>query len=159
VRLRQKIRRSGVKRAIWAANQLRSKPCPYGGGHKSFDDRGYDCSGTISYALGAAGLLPSPISSPSFASYGERVLANGSPSMRERAILRLIAGLATRYDAVRSLHRQMGAALASPLSAAARFDARQPIVVGLCCPGSAAGIDSRTKGRPNDSQRLVCKQL
>src|SRR5438034_6202161 len=44
-----------VKRAIWAANQLRSKPYRYGGGHKSFDDRGYDCSGTISYALGAAG--------------------------------------------------------------------------------------------------------
>jgi len=44
-----------VKRAIWAAYQLRSRLYRYGGGHKSFDDRGYDCSGTISYALGAAG--------------------------------------------------------------------------------------------------------
>src|SRR6058998_3394696 len=44
-----------VKRAIWAANQLRAKPYRYGGGHKSFDDRGYDCSGTVSYVLGAAG--------------------------------------------------------------------------------------------------------
>jgi len=44
-----------VKRAIWAANQLRSKPYRYGGGHRSFSDSGYDCSGTISYALGAAG--------------------------------------------------------------------------------------------------------
>jgi hypothetical protein len=61
-----------VKRAIWAANKLRSKPYRYGGGHKSFDDRGYDCSGTISYALGAAGLLASPISSTEFRSYGER---------------------------------------------------------------------------------------
>ena len=61
-----------VKRAIWAANQLRSKPYRYGGGHKSFDDRGYDCSGTISYVLGAAGLLPSPISSTEFCGYGER---------------------------------------------------------------------------------------
>jgi hypothetical protein len=52
-------------------NQLRSKPYRYGGGHKSFDDRGYDCSGTISYVLGAAGLLPSPISSTEFRSYGE----------------------------------------------------------------------------------------
>jgi hypothetical protein len=60
-----------VKRAIWAANKLRSKPYRYGGGHKSFDDRGYDCSGTISYALGAAGLLASPISSTEFRSYGE----------------------------------------------------------------------------------------
>jgi hypothetical protein len=61
-----------VKRAIWAANQLRSRPYRYGGGHKSFDDRGYDCSGTISYVLGAAGLLASPISSTEFRSYGER---------------------------------------------------------------------------------------
>jgi hypothetical protein len=61
-----------VKRAIWAANQLRSKPYRYGGGHKSFDDRGYDCSGTISYALAAAGLISTPMSSTEFRSYGER---------------------------------------------------------------------------------------
>jgi hypothetical protein len=61
-----------VKRAIWAANRLRSKPYRYGGGHKSFDDRGYDCSGTVSYVLGAGGLLASPISSTEFRSYGER---------------------------------------------------------------------------------------
>jgi len=48
-----------VKRAIWAAYQLRSRLYRYGGGHKSFDDRGYDCSGTISYALGAAGEITS----------------------------------------------------------------------------------------------------
>ena len=61
-----------VKRAIWAANQLRSKPYRYGGGHKSFDDRGYDCSGTTSYVLAAAGLITSPMSSTEFRSYGER---------------------------------------------------------------------------------------
>ena len=61
-----------VKRAIWAANQLRSKPYRYGGGHKSFNDRGYDCSGTISYVLAAAGLITSPMSSTEFRSYGER---------------------------------------------------------------------------------------
>jgi hypothetical protein len=61
-----------VKRAIWAANQLRSKPYRYGGGHKSFDDRAYDCSGTVSYVLAAAGLIRSPISSTEFRSYGER---------------------------------------------------------------------------------------
>lgn len=59
-----------VKRAIWAANQLRSKPYRYGGGHKSFVDRGYDCSGTISYALAAAGLIRAPIASDEFRSYG-----------------------------------------------------------------------------------------
>lgn len=60
-----------VKRAIWAANQLSRKPYVFGGGHKSFVDRGYDCSGTVSYALGAAGLLKSPISSTEFRKYGE----------------------------------------------------------------------------------------
>ena len=61
-----------IKRAIWAANQLCSKPYRYGGGHKSFDDHGYDCSGTISYALAAAGLISTPMSSTEFRSYGER---------------------------------------------------------------------------------------
>ena len=61
-----------VKRAIWAANQLRSKSYRYGGGHKSFEDRGYDCSGTVSYALVAAGLIRSPMSSTEFRRYGER---------------------------------------------------------------------------------------
>jgi hypothetical protein len=61
-----------VKRAIWAANQLRHKGYRYGGGHKSFDDRSYDCSGTISYVLGAAGLISAPMSSTEFRSYGDR---------------------------------------------------------------------------------------
>jgi hypothetical protein len=63
---------AAVKRAIWAANQLCSKPYQYGGGHRSFDDRGYDCSGTVSYALGAAGLIASPMSSTEFRKYGRR---------------------------------------------------------------------------------------
>ena len=61
-----------VKRAIWAANQLRTKPYRYGGGHASFLDRGYDCSGTISYALAAAGLLGVPLSSKELTRFGSR---------------------------------------------------------------------------------------
>jgi len=61
-----------VKRAIWAANQLRLKPYRYGGGHASFHDNGYDCSGTVSYALGGAGLISSPLNSSDFRRYGER---------------------------------------------------------------------------------------
>jgi len=61
-----------VKRAIWAANELRSKPYRYGGGHRSFHDSGYDCSGTVSYALGAAGVLKSPIPSSGFKKFGSR---------------------------------------------------------------------------------------
>jgi hypothetical protein len=61
-----------VKRAIWAANQLKTKPYRYGGGHRSFNDSAYDCSGTISYALGAAGIVPSPMSSSDFRRFGAR---------------------------------------------------------------------------------------
>jgi hypothetical protein len=61
-----------VKRAIWAANQLSSKPYRYGGGHHSFNDNAYDCSGTVSYALGGAGLLASPMGSSEFRRFGER---------------------------------------------------------------------------------------
>ena len=61
-----------VKRAIWAANQLHGKAYRYGGGHKSFTDSAYDCSGTVSYALGAAGILKSPISSTEFRNFGQR---------------------------------------------------------------------------------------
>jgi NlpC/P60 family len=59
-----------VKRAIWAANQLRKSPYRYGGGHRSFWDSGYDCSGTVSFALAAAGLINLPMSSNELAHYG-----------------------------------------------------------------------------------------
>lgn len=59
-----------VKRAIWAANELRRRPYRYGGGHRSFLDSGYDCSGTVSYALAAAGLLRVPMSSNELVHYG-----------------------------------------------------------------------------------------
>ena len=61
-----------VKNAIWAANSLRRKPYVWGGGHGSFYDRGYDCSGTVSFALHGAGALRSPLPSRDFMRYGER---------------------------------------------------------------------------------------
>jgi len=60
-----------VKKAIWAANAIRHRPYVYGGGHGSFRSRGYDCSGTLSYALHGGGLLRSPLDSGSFASWGQ----------------------------------------------------------------------------------------
>ncbi len=59
-----------VQRAIWAANLIQDKPYIYGGGHRKFEDRGYDCSGTVSYALKGAGLLDSPLDSSSFMEWG-----------------------------------------------------------------------------------------
>jgi cell wall-associated NlpC family hydrolase len=60
-----------VQEAVWAANDLLGKPYVYGGGHKSFRSAGYDCSGTVSYALNGAGLLDSPLDSTSFMSWGD----------------------------------------------------------------------------------------
>ena len=61
-----------VKQAIWAANRLQDMPYKYGGGHAKVEDDGYDCSGTVSYALIHAGLLASPLPSGPFMSWGER---------------------------------------------------------------------------------------
>jgi hypothetical protein len=61
-----------VQAAIWAANEIQDKPYKYGGGHRRFRDTGYDCSGTVSYALHGADLLASPLDSSSFMRWGER---------------------------------------------------------------------------------------
>ena len=61
-----------VKRAIWATNYLTWRPYIWGGGHGSFYDRGYDCSGTISFFLHHAVLLGQPASSREFTNFGER---------------------------------------------------------------------------------------
>ena len=57
-------RRSGlpiaVRRVIYAGNRIAHKPYKYGGGHGSFVDSGYDCSGSVSYALHGGGLLSVP---------------------------------------------------------------------------------------------------
>jgi hypothetical protein len=61
-----------VQQAVWAANKLQDKPYKYGGGHAKIEDTGYDCSGTVSYALIAAGLLESPLPSGPFTRWGEK---------------------------------------------------------------------------------------
>ncbi len=60
-----------VKRVIAAANRIRTTPYIWGGGHASFESRGYDCSGSVSYALHGAKLLESPLVSGSFMTWGE----------------------------------------------------------------------------------------
>jgi hypothetical protein len=61
-----------VKEAIWAANEIVGKPYKYGGGHARVHDTGYDCSGTVSYALLGGGLLDgTPLDSSSFMSWGD----------------------------------------------------------------------------------------
>ena len=59
-----------MARVIAAANRIAGSPYKYGGGHGSFNDSGYDCSGSVSYALHGGGLLNAPRASGGFTSYG-----------------------------------------------------------------------------------------
>lgn len=86
-----------IRAMIRAANSLVRKPYKWGGGHKRWRDRGYDCSGAVGYVLNAAGYLDSPLSSGGFARYGKqgagnwvRIYAN------KKHVFMVIAGL--RFD-------------------------------------------------------------
>jgi cell wall-associated NlpC family hydrolase len=59
-----------VQAVIAAGNEIASKPYLYGGGHGKWDDSGYDCSGSVSYALHGAGLLETAMPSGSFTNWG-----------------------------------------------------------------------------------------
>jgi peptidoglycan hydrolase-like protein with peptidoglycan-binding domain len=60
-----------VRRVVGAANEIANRPYVYGGGHGSFQSEGYDCSGSVSYALHGGGLMKSPETSGEMESYGE----------------------------------------------------------------------------------------
>ena len=59
-----------VQEIIWTANQIIGLPYIYGGGHASFTSPGYDCSGTVSFALHGASLIAAPMDSSEFMGWG-----------------------------------------------------------------------------------------
>jgi cell wall-associated NlpC family hydrolase len=59
-----------VKQVILAGNQIARFPYKWGGGHGAWRDSGYDCSGSVSFALAGAGLLNAPLTSGGLAAYG-----------------------------------------------------------------------------------------
>ncbi len=59
-----------VQEVIWAGDKIRKKPYIYGGGHGVWNDAGYDCSGTVSYVLHAAGMLKTSMDSSQFETWG-----------------------------------------------------------------------------------------
>src|SRR3954447_13388241 len=63
-----------VRQIIKAGNRIIGKPYKWGGGHASFArlDSGYDCSGSVSYALRGARLLSSPMASGALMRWGRR---------------------------------------------------------------------------------------
>ena len=60
-----------VKQIIEAGNIIARKPYIWGGGHGKWIDKGYDCSGSVSFALASAGLLEGPLASGPLMSWGE----------------------------------------------------------------------------------------
>ena len=88
---------AAVKAVIEAANQITNTPYLWGGGHGSFESSGYDCSGSVSFALHGGGFLSSPLDSTGLMTWGEAgpgnwitVYANSGHAYME------VAGL--RYD-------------------------------------------------------------
>jgi hypothetical protein len=94
-----------VKKAIAAANRIIAKPYKYGGGHAKVEDVGYDCSGTVSYALLKSGLLlGTPLDSSGFMGWGDpgkgkwiTVYAHGGHAYMVIAGLRLDTGYRDAY--------------------------------------------------------------
>ena len=88
-----------VQKVINQANTIVGRPYVWGGGHACFYSYGYDCSGSVSYALFGGGLIPEPLTSGSLEGWGEpgpgkwiTVYANAEHTFME------IAGL--RWDTV-----------------------------------------------------------
>jgi peptidoglycan hydrolase-like protein with peptidoglycan-binding domain len=86
-----------VQAIIAAGNRIATKPYKYGGGHGIWEDSGYDCSGSMSYAFHGAGMLDEALDSTGFMSWGEAgkgqwitIFAKGSHAFM------IVAGL--RFD-------------------------------------------------------------
>jgi cell wall-associated NlpC family hydrolase len=60
-----------VATVIAAGNEIATKPYKWGGGHGAWKDSGYDCSGSVSFALAGAGLLDAPLTSGGLMRYGK----------------------------------------------------------------------------------------
>jgi hypothetical protein len=86
-----------VVAAINAGNAIHGRPYVWGGGHASFESRGYDCSGAVSYVLHAAGMLASPLPSGPLMSWGMQGKGRWISVMANRShTYAVIAGL--RWD-------------------------------------------------------------
>lgn len=86
-----------VHKMVAAANSLVGKPYTFGGGHRSFYDSGYDCSGAVSYVLYQGGKLNSPMPSHGFFDYGKKGYGDWvTIYMRKGHVFMEIAGL--RFD-------------------------------------------------------------
>lgn len=113
-----------VRMVIAGGNSIADFPYVWGGGHGSFEDSGYDCSGSVSYALAAAGLLDRPLASGPLMDYGEPgrgkwITIYSNPGH----VFMVVAGL--RYDTSGRSGRRGSRWQAAPRSVSG-FEARHP---------------------------------
>jgi len=112
-----------VKAIIAAGNRIATKPYKYGGGHGRWEDSGYDCSGSLSYAFHGAGMLDVALDSTGFMSWGDAgkgqwvmIYAKGSHAYM------VIAGI--RYDT--SGRASQGTRWQADMRSAAGYTVRHP---------------------------------
>ncbi|MBS1879794.1 MAG: hypothetical protein JST31_09790 [Actinobacteria bacterium] len=119
---------AAVRRVIAAANKIRTTPYIWGGGHGRWYDRGYDCSGAVSFALHGGRLMSLPLTSGSMMSWGApgrgrwiTIYANAGHAYA------VIAGL--RWDTAGDSGGETGPRWHEGTAAAAygRFVARHPV--------------------------------
>jgi hypothetical protein len=86
-----------VKQVIHAANEIRHRPYVWGGGHRSWLSRGYDCSGAVGYALHGAGMLGVTMVSGQLEYWGEPRAGRWiSVYANQEHVFMVVAGL--RFD-------------------------------------------------------------
>ncbi len=86
-----------VRQVIAAANRIDGRPYVWGGGHRSFVSRGYDCSGAVGYALHAGGLLATTMVSGQLEYWGEAGIGRWiSVYANAEHVFMVVAGL--RFD-------------------------------------------------------------
>jgi len=113
-----------IRAAIRAGNQIAKRPYKWGGGHGRLRDSGYDCSGSISYALRKAGLMSYALNSTGFMGWGRRgkgrwitIRANAGHAYM------IIAGL--RFDT--SARRQTGSRWSARMRSPRGYRATHPV--------------------------------
>jgi hypothetical protein len=112
-----------VRQIIEAGNSIARTPYKWGGGHGKWQDTGYDCSGSVSFALAAAGLLESPLASGPLMSWGKPgagkwVTIYSNPGH----VYLVVAGI--RFDT--SAPRETGSRWTNTMRSNAGFEARHP---------------------------------
>ena len=138
-----------VQKAIWAGDQIRLKPYVYGGGHGVWKDFGYDCSGSVSYVLHAAGLLKTSMDSSEFESWGQ----SGHRSVDHRVHQPRPCIRPDRRDPVRHLGRGRSPSGAGQRPALAAPDARRTAAFRRATRRACSRTRSHTRGGP---ARLCC---